>query len=216
MNFSFPQGRILIFAKAPVPGKAKTRLHPRLSMQQCAQLQQRFIEHTLRACVDSGLCAMELWCAGDDAHPFFQDCLQRYPMDLQVQHGDDLGSRMLHALEQTLQTAKFAMIVGTDCPAMRPIHLQSAAEILDAKTRSHVLFIPAEDGGYVLLGANCAPSELNENIVWSGDNVMEQSRQNLIKANIDFTELEPLWDVDRPEDLERLKTFPHLMETTTR
>ncbi|HEX7027318.1 MAG TPA: TIGR04282 family arsenosugar biosynthesis glycosyltransferase [Gammaproteobacteria bacterium] len=215
MNLHYPQGRILVFAKAPVPGEVKTRLQPRLSMQQCAQLQQRLIEHTLHTCVDSGLCAVELWCAGDSAHPFFRDCLQRYPVDLQVQHGDDLGTRMLNALERTLQHAKFVLIVGTDCPALQAEHLRAAAETLGAKMRDHVLFIPAEDGGYVLLGASCAPPELNSNIVWSSGDVMARTRRNLVAADIDFTELDPLWDVDRPEDLARLKTFPHLIETTT-
>jgi rSAM/selenodomain-associated transferase 1 len=214
MNFSFPQGRILIFAKAPMPGKVKTRLHPRLSMQQCAQLQQQFIDHTLHTCADSRLCAVELWCAGDDGHPFFKDCLQRYPVSLRVQYGGDLGARMLHALEQTLQSAKFAIIVGTDCPALTATHLNAAAGILDDRTRDHMVFIPAEDGGYVLLGATCASPTLNKNIVWGGDNVMAQTRQNLIEANIDFTELDPLWDVDRPKDLARLKAFPHLIEAT--
>lgn len=215
MNYSFPQGRILVFAKAPVPGKVKTRLQPRLSMQQCAQLQQRFIEHTLHTCVDSGLCAVELWCAEDESHPFFQNCLRHYPLKVKTQHGDDLGARMLHALEQTLNNAEFAIIVGTDCPTMTASHLRDAAEIFAAKTREHVVFIPAEDGGYVLLGASCAPPELNSGIVWSSGDVMARTRRNLVAADIDFTELDPLWDVDRPEDLERLNTFPHLIETMT-
>lgn len=210
MTFRFPQGRILVFAKAPVPGKVKTRLHPRLSSQQCARLQQQFIEHTLRTCLDLNLCTVELWCAEDKQHVFFRDCSQRYPVTLQVQQGRDLGARMLNALEHTLQSAKFALIVGTDCPALASTHLDAAAGILRAESpRRHVVFIPADDGGYVLLGATCAPLALNKNIGWGGDKVMAQSRRNLIQANIGFTELDPLWDVDRPEDLDRLKTLAY-------
>lgn len=209
MTFRFPQGRILIFAKAPVPGEVKTRLQSRLSIQQCARLQQQLIEHTLRTCLDSRLCAVELWRAGEAHHPFFRECLQRYPVELQVQQGHDLGARMLNALEQTLQSAKFALLIGTDCPALTSTHLSATAEKLHAKTsQNQVVFIPADDGGYVLLGATCAPPALNKSIKWGGDKVMEQSRRNLTQANIEFTELNPLWDVDRPEDLDRLKTLP--------
>lgn len=208
MNFRFPEGRILIFAKAPVPGEVKTRLQPGLSMQQCARLQQRFIEHTLRTCLESNLCAVELWCAGDARHVFFEACRERYPVTVHIQHGGDLGERMLHALGHTLQGAKFALIVGTDCPVLTAAHLEAAAATLDANVpRQYAVFIPADDGGYVLLGATCAPTDLVENIEWSSDRVMAQSRRNLGRANIAFTELNPLWDVDRPEDLERLKTL---------
>lgn len=208
MNFRFPEGRILIFAKAPVPGEVKTRLQPGLSMQQCARLQQRFIEHTLRTCLHSNLCPVELWCSGDVQHVFFEDCRERYSLDVHFQQGHDLGARMLHALEHALQRAKFALIVGTDCPALTAAHLDVAADVLHANvSRQHAVFIPADDGGYVLLGATCAPPALMENIMWSSDRVMAQSRRNLERANIAFTELDPLWDVDRPEDLARLKTL---------
>lgn len=208
MNFRFPEGRILIFAKAPVPGEVKTRLQPGLSMQQCARLQQRFIEHTLRTCLESNLCSVELWCAGDAQHAFFEACRERYPVTVHIQQGGDLGARMLHALGCTLQSAKFALIVGTDCPALTVTRLEAAAAILHAHaSQQHAVFIPADDGGYVLLGATCAPPALIENIEWSSDRVMAQSRQNLGRANVAFTELDPLWDVDRPEDLERLKTL---------
>lgn len=208
MNFRFPEGRILIFAKAPVPGEVKTRLQPELSMQQCARLQQRFIEHTLRTCLDSTLCEVELWCSGDARHVFFEACRERYPMAVYAQQGANLGARMLHALEHTLQRARFALIVGTDCPALTATHLNAAAGILHANaSRQHAVFIPADDGGYVLLGATCASQALVENIEWSSDRVMAQSRRNLGRANIAFTELDPLWDVDRPEDLARLKTL---------
>jgi rSAM/selenodomain-associated transferase 1 len=208
MNFRFPEGRILIFAKAPVPGEVKTRLQPRLSMQQCARLQQRLIEHTLRTCLDSNLCAVELWCSGDARHVFFEACRQRYPVAMHVQQGRDLGARMLHALDRALQRAKFALIVGTDCPALTATHLEAAADILHANApRQHAVFIPADDGGYVLLGATCASPALTENIEWSSDRVMAQSRRNLGRANIAFTELDRLWDVDRPQDLERLNAL---------
>lgn len=211
MSFRFSQGRILVFAKAPVPGEVKTRLQPRLSAQQCAGLQQQLIEHTLHTCLDSKLCAVELWCSGDTRHPFFSDCLRRHPVTLQAQQGANLGVRMLNALERTLRSAKFALIIGTDCPSLTATHLQSATEVLTAKAATnpedHVVFIPAEDGGYVLLGATCAPGALNENIKWGSDTVMEQSRRNLARAGIAFTELDALWDVDRPEDLDRLKTL---------
>lgn len=201
----FPQGRILVFCKAPEPGKVKTRLQSALSPEQCAELHAQLARHTLQTAVDSGLAEIELWCAGDIEHPFFKECVRNYGLGLRRQQGADLGARMAHALQATLRSSAFGIIIGTDCPDLDKIHLQSAAEFLAAKNTApgtaRVVVGPATDGGYVLFGADHAVNGAFENIDWGGSRVLQQTRARLQSMRVVCRELEPLADIDQPEDL---------------
>ena len=94
------------------------------------------------------------------------------------------------------------LLIGTDCPMLAPDHLRSAADALLQGT--DVVFGPAEDGGYILIGLR-KPSaavdlRLFEGIDWSTDRVMAQSRARLRAAGARWHELPLLWDVDEPAD----------------
>jgi rSAM/selenodomain-associated transferase 1 len=200
--YSHPQGRILVFCKAPQPGLVKTRLQPLLSAAQCAQLHEYLTEHTLQTALAAKICPVELWVT--DEHPFFADCKKRYPLSCHLQRGDTLGQRMAYALQQTLQTVRFAIIIGTDCPCLHSRHLLTVASYLADNPRTAVLG-PAEDGGYVLLGAGQDMPEVFTDISWGSNQVLQQTRDHLHNLGIKYKELEPLWDIDRPEDLQRLR-----------
>lgn len=199
----FPNGRLLVFAKAPVPGRVKTRLMPYLDPRGCASLQRWLIERTLTTAFSEALCPVELWCAPARAHSFLLECARRFDLALRVQHGADLGMRMHFALRGALARADFAIIIGSDCPALSPAYLARACALLaDAVP---IVLGPAEDGGYVLIGARNVSAELFTNIAWGTPAVLEQTRARLRSLNLDWRELEPLWDVDRPADLARLR-----------
>jgi hypothetical protein len=70
---------------------------------------------------------------------------------------------------------------------------------------------PAEDGGYVLLGLRRMDKRLFEDMAWGTDRVLDQTRERLAVLGWRWQELETLWDVDRPEDLERLMSGTHSM-----
>ncbi|MQM30903.1 MAG: hypothetical protein CRU78_10415, partial [Candidatus Accumulibacter phosphatis] len=74
--------------------------------------------------------------------------------------------------------------------------------------RNDAVFIPAEDGGYVLLGLRCPQPGLFEGVDWGSERVMAQTRQRLLALGLRWCELPALWDVDRPADLTRLATLP--------
>jgi rSAM/selenodomain-associated transferase 1 len=200
--YSYPQGRILVFCKAPQPGLVKTRLQPLLSAAQCAQLHEYLTEHTLQTVLTAKICPVELWFT--DEHPFFADCKKRYALNHHRQRGDTLGQRMANALQQVLQTARFAIIIGTDCPCLHSRHLLAAAECLAGDLYTAVIG-PAEDGGYVLVGARQNIPEIFADISWGSNQVLQQTRDRLHNLGITYKELEPLWDIDRPEDLQRLR-----------
>ena len=66
------------------------------------------------------------------------------------------------------------------------------------------MFVPCEDGGYALIGLSRADRRLFEDIAWGGDTVMAETRRRLAALGWQWRELDTLWDVDRPEDYERL------------
>jgi glycosyltransferase A (GT-A) superfamily protein (DUF2064 family) len=94
------------------------------------------------------------------------------------------------------------LLIGTDCPALSEAHLGAAATALH--DGHDAVFIPAEDGGYVLVGLRRPQPRLFEGIAWGSDKVMAQTRERLVALGLRWTEPLVLWDVDRPEDLPRL------------
>jgi len=137
---------IAVFAKAPVAGEVKTRLAATLGDEGAARLHERLVERALATALEARLGPVTLWCSPDESHPFFQGCARRDAVPLRRQVGADLGERMHHAFEATPGPL---LLIGSDCPALAPRDLHAAAEAL--RTRDAV-FIPAEDGGYVLVG----------------------------------------------------------------
>jgi len=194
---------IAILAKAPSPGLAKTRLIPALGEAGAAALQERLLCRAVDTAVRAGLGPVVLWCAPDQRQPAFTRCAGRWPIELQTQPDGDLGLRMLRAVERDAEAAG-VIVIGTDCPALTPAHLDTAARLL-RQGRDAVL-IPAEDGGYVLIGLRRPDAAVFEGIAWGSAAVAEQTRQRLSARELRWSELPTLWDVDRPNDLARLRT----------
>lgn len=205
-----PMAAVSILAKAPVAGLAKTRLQPLLGSAGAARAQRAF---TLRALLtahraSTGPCT--LWCAPSPAHRLFQLLNERFGVRCVAQHDGDLGERMAHIV-----TSHFSqhpdlpvLLMGTDCPALTPEHLQAAATAL----YSHdAVVIPAEDGGYVLIGLRQPlPGlfpQVFQGVAWSTASVMAQTRDRLQAAGVHWTELPALWDVDEPQDWVRLQAL---------
>ncbi len=192
--------RILVFAKAPVPGSVKTRLVPALGEEGAAQLQRQLIERTLNTALAADLGAVELWCAPDPDEPFFAACATRPGLSMRAQGAGDLGVRMSRALAAGAP----GLLIGSDCAAFTPAYLRQAANALGGG--SDAIFGPAEDGGYVLIGlARSPPARLFEDIAWGTPSVMQETRARLAQLGWRWRELATLWDVDRPEDLPRLR-----------
>ena len=139
---------IAILAKAPIPGFAKTRLIPALGDAGAATLQARLTERAVATAMAADTGPVTLWAAPDQGHPSFAQLAERFALALACQHDGDLGDRMLAALAGADGPA---LVIGTDCPALTAGHLRAAADVLRAG--ADAVLIPAEDGGYVLIGA---------------------------------------------------------------
>ncbi len=138
--------QIAVMARAPEPGRAKTRLIPRLGADGAAALHARLVEHALRAAVATRL-PVTLWCAPDLSHPFFAKCVKEFGVALRPQPDGDLGARMTHVFEMA---GGPTLLMGSDCPAIDAALLLRCAELLRAGGRA--VLLPAEDGGYGLVG----------------------------------------------------------------
>jgi rSAM/selenodomain-associated transferase 1 len=198
----YPRSRILIFAKAPVPGEVKTRLVPRLGEHGAAKLHERLLEDTVSKAVEARLAPVDLWCSPDTGHPVFQAHAAESGVRLKSQSGGDLGERMLNAASDTLKQADSVLLIGCDCPVLSGLHLRQAIGWLESGIPAVVG--PAEDGGYVLLGLRTAAAALFHDMEWGGDRVLEATRERMAVLGWAWRELETLWDVDQPADIDRL------------
>jgi len=194
--------RVMVFAKAPTPGEAKTRLIPALGAAGAAALHRRLVMHCLRAARESRLGPVELWCAPDTSDPFFRECERRLGANLRAQGKGDLGARMQRAFESALARAARAILVGSDIPALSARYLRDADQAL--VRGDDAVIGPAEDGGYALIGLSRCDPELFRDVPWGGPEVLAETRRRLAALSWRSSELPVLWDVDRPEDLERL------------
>lgn len=197
---------IAVMAKAPVPGFAKTRLAPAIGERAAARLHRRLALETLHAACAADCGPLQVWCAPDANHRFFRALRKRCRAITSPQPGGDLGQRMAAAV-----AAHFAhspdlplLLIGTDCPVLSPGHLQAAAGAL---TSHDVVLIPAEDGGYVLIGFRQPVPEVFEGVAWSTAAVLDQTRERLRAAGLRWCELDPLWDLDEPADLARYQAL---------
>jgi uncharacterized protein len=188
---------IAILAKAPIAGLAKTRLIPALGREGAALLQARLIARTLATACAAATGPVSLWAAPEESH--FRELAQRFPVKLARQVGGDLGARMYAALEPACP----ALVIGSDCPALEPKHLREAADAL--REGFDAVIIPAEDGGYVLIGLRQPRPDLFADMPWGTGTVMAETRCRAAKLGLAVRELAPLWDVDVPADLERLR-----------
>ena len=202
------QLHIAVFTRAPVPGTAKTRLIPLLGEEGAARVQRRMTWRTLRTACAVPDAQVSLWCAGDIAHPFLQECADHFGVPCLPQAEGDLGMRMAQCLQAVLGTHRKALLIGTDCPAFDVEALQSSALALDA---ARMVFTPAEDGGYVLVGARQGGlvARCFSDVAWSTAQVMAQTRGRLQGAGWrigrDWLEMPALWDVDTPADYLRAR-----------
>lgn len=196
---------IAVMAKAPVAGAAKTRLVPALGQAGAAALAERLLDHALAQAAAAAAAEqghLTLWTTPDITHPAFTRARQRHGLALAVQVGADLGARMAHVFSRASTPL---LLMGTDAPELDARLLRQAATALAS---SPVVFVPAHDGGYALVGLRQATPALLRalfaDMAWSHDRVMAVTRQRLAEAGVAHAELPPVFDIDEPADLAHL------------
>jgi rSAM/selenodomain-associated transferase 1 len=188
---------LAMFAKTPMAGFVKTRLTPPLSPQQAADLYRcMFLDTVARA---RTLAADPFICYDGD-HLFFTETVPELPLFLQ--EGDSLGTRLEAAFDRLTSLGYRArVVIGTDAPDLPLSYIEESFRLLEEG--SDVVFGPAEDGGYYLVGLSCAHGELFRDIPWSGPDVLERSLERASQAGLRVALLPVWYDVDCYDDLSR-------------
>jgi uncharacterized protein len=176
---------------------------PRLGGWGAARLQRRFTLHALRTALAAGCGSVELH--GTANHLFFKNSTRDFKIKFRVQRGGDLGERMHHSLLQGLRRHRAVILIGTDSPALRADDLRRAARLLAGG--DDAVLAPAEDGGYALIGVKRISPRLFSGIEWGRPSVYAATVERLDLLQYKWRALRRVWDVDRPEDLERLRAL---------
>lgn len=198
---------VLVFARAPLPGRAKTRLVPRLGAWGAARLQARLTRRALLTAAASACGPVELHAAS--RHAWLNAAADATGAVIRIQKGRDLGERMHRALGAALRRHRFAILIGADAPALRSAELRRALRLL--RSGCDVVLAPAEDGGYALIACRRASRALFERIAWGGGDVLARTVARLDALRLRWRALRTVWDVDRPADVARLARSPRLL-----
>ena len=191
---------LIIFAKAPIAGLAKTRLIPALGPQGAAALAEKMLGHAVGQALASGCETVELCVTPDTNHPAFAHLVAQSGgrMLLSEQGSGDLGQRMDRAITRALQNHGRALLMGSDAPGLDANVLRTANVSLN---NYDAVFVPARDGGYALVGLTQPRPDFFVDMVWSTPFVMAHTRARMQAADFRWAELDPLDDIDEPTDL---------------
>jgi rSAM/selenodomain-associated transferase 1 len=189
--------RIVIFAKAPRAGYAKTRLIPALGADGAARLARRMLTHMVNQALDAGVGPTEL-CMTPADDPTWEET--RLPLHLgRTDQGEgDLGERMARASQRVTGEGEAIILTGTDCPQLDTICLQQIATALE---QSDVAIVPTTDGGYAALGLNRFDPLLFSDIRWSTDTVAAETLRRIATLQWSVSTLPVLHDIDEVADL---------------
>lgn len=189
-----------LLAKAPLVGQAKTRLAPLLGTEGAASAHAELLRHCVTtACKALPAKQVTLWTALDHTHPLFIELREQFGLTLNAQPDGDLGVRVRYALNST---PGLAMVMGSDCPSITSTLITTCAQQL---TTHEVVVLPAEDGGYGLIGTQRDYPALFDAIPWGTNHVLATTQHRLDALGLHAVYPATIWDVDRPEDWQRWK-----------
>jgi rSAM/selenodomain-associated transferase 1 len=196
---------LLLFARAPVQGKVKTRLVPPLTVPVALRLYQAFLEDAARI-----YRVPELWEAVLEAEPGPEhpELVRLFspPWRLEAQRAGDLGQRLEDAFARAFARGSGAAVaVGADHPALPRTRIEESFRRL--AEGNDATLIPADDGGYCAVGLSAeAPlAEVFREIPWSTPSTLEVTRTRMQRAGLSVAVLPASYDIDQPEDLARLR-----------
>jgi len=206
----------MIFGKVPAAGRVKTRLSPALGEAGAAELYQAFLDDVVRRTGMAGV-QRELWVpvrAGAE-----ERLADRYgSVRLRWQVAGNLGEKLRAAFADAFDEGiDRAVVVGSDHPTLPPDRVRSAFRRLGS---SPAVLGPSRDGGYYAVGirrdAWPDAADLFRGVPWSTPRVLEVTRARARSAGLEIGELEPWYDVDDPDDLDRLHSDVETGSATAR
>jgi len=206
---------ILVFARYPAPGRAKTRLIRALGTEGAARLHRRLTEHVAgvaraaRNVATPGTGVEITVCCTGAPRRAFRTWLG---MDFHYasQGPGDLGARMARAFNRAFRKGAIsAVLIGTDVPGITSDILHQALQALQG---NDTVLGRAADGGYYLIGMRSLFPGMFDHVDWGTGRVYEQTRGHIRRLGLTCADLPVLQDVDRPEDLGPLGADPRFSD----
>ncbi|MDP3347687.1 MAG: TIGR04282 family arsenosugar biosynthesis glycosyltransferase, partial [Hydrogenophaga sp.] len=193
---------IIVFAKAPVAGLAKTRLIPALGATGAAHLAALMLKHAVEQALASEVGTVEVCVTPAPEDRLWSGLLpQHAALRVSGQGHGDLGERMARAAQRALDAGHAVVLMGTDCPDLSAERIREAVASL---LISDAALVPAFDGGYVLMALNRFDASLFQDIAWSTSSVAQVTRSRMGQLGWSATTLSTLHDIDEPDDLQWL------------
>lgn len=196
--------RLAVFVRAPIFGKVKTRLAVDLGPQAALAAHCQLTQDALkRLAVRRREFQIELW--GSEAHAQLDRWGLEFSTPVHLQHGGDLGERMMNCLSQLCVAGDRGVIVGCDCP---PIDADYVIAAFDALREHDLVLGPAEDGGYGLIGCSRPLTpDIFSNVRWGSREVLAQTLERAESSNLEVALLSTIWDVDTLADWQRYEAL---------
>jgi rSAM/selenodomain-associated transferase 2/rSAM/selenodomain-associated transferase 1 len=198
--------RLILFTRYPEPGVTKTRLVPVLGPVGAAEFQRRLTEHVARAAqAAAGRRGLELEIRYEGGSQARMERWIEGPFTLRPQGGGDLGRRMQSSFAAAFaEGVQRAILIGSDIPGL---HAETILQAFDGLSQQDLVFGPAADGGYYLIGMTAAcfrrgTPYLEADIGWGSAGVLYRTLDIAHAARLTCHLLETLTDVDRPCDLQ--------------
>jgi rSAM/selenodomain-associated transferase 1 len=189
---------LIVFVKNNILGKVKTRLAKTVGDNKAFEVYKQLVDITEE-------CSLKV---DSDKHIYFSEKVinSKWVDELKfVQQGNSLGDRMSNAFENGFkQGYEKVILIGSDLPEISPSIIQEGFDKLE---KSEVVFGPAEDGGYYLIGMKKPRKFIFENKPWSETELLKLTLEELGKQDVSYSFLQTLNDIDTFEDLKSSKLY---------
>ena len=187
---------IVLFARAAIPGRVKTRLEPRLGRSGALRLHAALV-------ADSRALLREAARRGG-ARAFVALTGGAAGRGAVTQGRGDLGARLRRVIRALLRAGHPAVVViGSDSPNLPAARIVRALRRLDRG--ADLVLGPATDGGYYLIGLRSDQPALFARMPWGGPTLLARTLGRAARLDLEVHRLAPFPDVDRPADLDRLR-----------
>lgn len=194
--------RIVVFAKAPLAGFAKTRLIPALGANGAATLARQMLIQTLDQALAAGAHSVELCMSPAPTDAAWHGVALLPTIEQSAQGEGDLGERMCRAIDRALAHQQGpVLLMGTDCPALTAAHIAEAGLQL---AHHDAVLVPVADGGYVLIGLRSPCPDLFTDMAWSTPEVASETLRRITSLGLRVWQGPVLHDIDEPADLQHL------------
>lgn len=187
-------------AKVPRAGNVKTRLRSLLNSEQAAEFAECLLDDTIEKAKSLNN-QLVIAFSPESERVFFAEFSPPETFFIE-QKGSDLGEKMFNAFEFAFrQNLDAVVMIGTDSPTFPPEFIEQAFKFLE---NSDAVLGKTSDGGFYLIGLRRLQKEIFTGIEWSSEKTFEQTKKNILRTGFKLEETSDWYDVDLPQDLEKL------------